>query len=132
MSMNDPIADFLTRIRNAQQANHRWTDIPSSNLKLRMALLLKLEGFIKDFVIIEDDKQNMLRVYLKYTAKGSPVIAGLTRISRPGRRHYVPADNLPRVRNGLGIAILTTSRGVITDKQAKKERVGGEVLCHVW
>jgi len=123
--MNDPIADFLTRIRNAQQANHRWTDIPSSNLKLRMALLLKLEGFIKDFVIIEDDKQNMLRVYLKYTAKGSPVIAGLTRISRPGRRHYVPADNLPRVRNGLGIAILTTSRGVITDKQAKKAGVAG-------
>ena len=132
MSMNDPIADFLTRIRNGQQAGHRWTDIPSSNLKLRMALLLKLEGYIKDFVIVEDDKQNVLRVYLKYTAKGSPVITGLTRISRPGRRHYVPADNLPRVRNGLGIAILTTSRGVVTDKQAKKERVGGEVLCHVW
>ncbi len=132
MSMSDPVADFLTRIRNAQQAGHRWTDIPSSNLKLRMALLLKLEGYIKDFVIVEDDMQNVLRIYLKYTAKGSPVIAGLTRISRPGRRHYVPADNLPRVRNGLGIAILTTSRGVITDKQAKRERVGGEVLCHVW
>jgi len=132
MSMNDPIADFLTRIRNAQQARHRWTDIPSSNLKLRMALLLKLEGFVKDFVIVEDDKQNVLRVYLKYTSDGSPVIKGLTRISRPGRRHYVPADSLPRVRNGLGVAILTTSRGVITDKQAKTERVGGEVLCHVW
>lgn len=132
MSMSDPIADLLTRIRNAQQARHRWTDIPSSNLKLRMALLLKLEGFIKDFVIVEDEKQNVLRVYLKYTSNGSPVIGGLTRISRPGRRHYVAADNLPRVRNGLGIAILTTSRGVITDKQAKKERVGGEVLCHVW
>jgi small subunit ribosomal protein S8 len=130
--MSDPVADFLTRIRHAPQAGHRWTDIPSSNLKLRMALLLKLEGFIKDFVIVEDDMQNVLRVYLKYTAKGSPVIAGLTRISRPGRRHYVPADNLPRVRNGLGIAILTTSRGVITDKQAKRERVGGEVLCPVW
>lgn len=132
MSMNDPIADFLTRIRNAQQARHRWTDIPSSNLKLRMALLLKLEGFVKDFVIIEDDKQNVLRVYLKYASNGSPVINGLTRVSRPGRRHYVPADSLPRVRNGLGMAILTTSRGVITDKQAKAERVGGEVLCHVW
>jgi len=132
MSMSDPIADLLTRIRNAQQAKHRWTDIPSSNLKLRMALLLKLEGFVKDFVIIEDDKQNILRVYLKYTSNGSPVIGGLTRISRPGRRQYVSADKLPRVRNGLGIAILTTSRGVITDKQAKRERVGGEVLCHVW
>jgi len=132
MSMNDPVADFLTRIRNAQQAGHRWTDIPASNLKLRMALLLKLEGFVKDFVVIEDDKQNVLRVYLKYSSDGTPVIGGLTRISRPGRRLYASADNLPRVRNGLGIAILTTSRGVITDKQAKKERIGGEVLCHVW
>ena len=132
MSMTDPIADFITRIRNAQQARHRWTDIPSSNLKVRMALLLKLEGFIKDFVIVEDDKQNILRVYLKYTPDGAGVIAGLKRVSRPGRREYVTADKLPRVRNGLGIAILTTSKGVITEKQARKERLGGEVLCEVW
>lgn len=132
MSMTDPIADLLTRIRNAQQARHRWTDIPSSNLKLRVALLLKLEGFIKDFVVVEDDKQNLLRVYLKYTPDGDGVITGITRVSRPGRREYVTADNLPRVRNGLGIAILTTSKGVITEKQARKERIGGEVLCHVW
>ena len=125
MSMTDPIADLLTRIRNAQQARHRWTDVP-------IALLLKLEGFIKDFVIVEDDKQNILRVYLKYGPEGTGVITGVTRISRPGRREYVTADNLPRVRNGLGIAILTTSRGVITEKQARKERIGGEVLCHVW
>jgi len=132
MSMSDPIADFLTRIRNAQQAHHRWTDIPSSNLKVRIALLLKLEGFIKDFVIIEDDKQNLLRVYIKYANDGTPVINGLKRISRPGRREYVSADNLPRVRNGLGVAILTTSKGVVTEKQARKENIGGEVLCYVW
>jgi len=132
MSMSDPIADFLTRIRNAQQAHHRWTDIPSSNLKVRIALLLKLEGFIKDFVIVEDDKQNMLRVYIKYTTDGTPVINGLKRISRPGRREYVSADNLPRVRNGLGVAILTTSKGVVTEKQARKENIGGEVLCYIW
>jgi len=132
MSMSDPIADFLTRIRNAQMAGHRWTDIPASKLKVRMALLLKLEGFVKDFVLIDDSKQNLLRVYLKYDADGAPVIRGLTRVSRPGRREYASADKLPRVRNGLGIAILTTSKGVVTEKQARKENLGGEVLCYVW
>ncbi len=132
MSMSDPIADFLTRIRNGQMAGHRWTDIPSSNLKVRMALLLKLEGYVKDFVLIEDEKQNVLRVYLKYDTDGAPVIRGLSRVSRPGRRSYTSAHDLPRVRNGLGIAILTTSKGVITEKQARKENIGGEVLCYVW
>lgn len=132
MSMTDPIADFLTRIRNASAARHRWVDIPASNLKVRMAVLLKLEGYIKDFVLVEDDKQNILRIYLRYSPDGDPVIERLQRVSKPGRRHYVNAGQLPRVRNGLGVAILTTSRGVITDKQARKERVGGEVLCYIW
>lgn len=132
MSMTDPIADFLTRIRNASMAQHRWVDVPSSNLKVRMAVLLKLEGYIKDFVLVEDPIQNILRMYLRYTPDGKPVFARLERVSKPGRRHYVNAGKLPRVRNGLGIAILTTSRGVITDKQARRERVGGEVLCYIW
>jgi small subunit ribosomal protein S8 len=132
MSMNDPVADFLTRIRNAQQARHRWADIPSSNLKTRMALLLKLEGFIKDFVLIEGGHFLTIRVYLKYSPSGEGVIKGIDRISKPGLRKYVGADKLPRVLNGMGIAILTTSKGVITNKQARKERVGGEILCQVW
>ncbi len=132
MSMTDPIADFLTRIRNASAARHRWVDIPASNLKIRIAVLLKLEGFIKDFVIVEDSKQNQIRMYLRYTADDKPVIETLQRVSKPGRRHYVNADQLPKVRNGLGVAILTTSRGVVTDKQARKERIGGEVLCYIW
>ncbi|HCW75806.1 MAG TPA: 30S ribosomal protein S8 [Candidatus Marinimicrobia bacterium] len=132
MSMTDPIADFLTRIRNASMASHRWVDVPASNLKVRMAVLLKLEGYIKDFVLVEDPIQNILRMYLRYTPDGKPVFASLQRVSKPGRRHYVNAGQLPRVRNGLGIAILTTSRGVITDKQARRERVGGEVLCYIW
>lgn len=132
MSMTDPIADFLTRIRNASAARHRWVDIPASNLKIRIAVLLKLEGFIKDFVIVEDSKQNQIRMYLRYTTDDKPVIEALQRISKPGRRLYVNADQLPKVRNGLGVAILTTSRGVVTDKQARKERIGGEVLCYIW
>lgn len=132
MSMTDPIADFLTRVRNASAARHRWVDIPASNLKVRIAVLLKLEGYVKDFVLVEDDKQNILRIYLRYSPDGDPVIERLQRVSKPGRRHYVNAGQLPRVRNGLGVAILTTSRGVITDKQARKERVGGEVLCYIW
>lgn len=132
MSMTDPIADFLTRLRNASAARHRWVDIPASNLKVRIAVLLKLEGYIKDFVLVEDNKQNILRLYLRYTPDGDPVIGRLQRVSKPGRRHYVNAGQLPRVRNGLGVAILTTSRGVITDKQARKEHVGGEVLCYIW
>ena len=132
MSMSDPIADFLTQIRNAAQANHRWVDIPASNLKKRMALLLKREHFIKDFLVIEDNKQDVIRVYLKYDRDGRSVIEELKRVSTPGRRRYVNADEIPRVRNGRGIAVLTTSRGVMTDKQARVMGIGGEVLCYVW
>ena len=132
MPVTDPIADFLTRIRNAQMAGHRWVDVPASNLKKRIALILKHERFIRDFIIIEDGKQGIIRLFLKYTKDGQPVIAGLKRISKPGRRIYVPADKVPRVLGGLGIAILSTSKGVITDKVARKENVGGEVLCYIW
>ncbi|MBO8152513.1 MAG: 30S ribosomal protein S8 [Candidatus Neomarinimicrobiota bacterium] len=132
MPVTDPIADFLTRIRNAQMAGRRWVDVPASNLKKRIALILKHERFIRDFIIIEDGKQGIIRLFLKYTKDGQPVIAGLKRISKPGRRIYVPADKVPRVLGGLGIAILSTSKGVITDKVARKENVGGEVLCYIW
>ena len=132
MSMSDPIADLLTRIRNAHRADKRWVDIPSTNLKKRICLILKEEHFIRDFVVVTDAKQGMLRIFLNYDHNGEPVIEGLQRISRPGRRIYADAKNLPRVRGGLGIAILTTSKGVISDKVARRLRVGGEVLCHVW
>ncbi|MCD6099388.1 MAG: 30S ribosomal protein S8 [Candidatus Marinimicrobia bacterium] len=132
MPVTDPIADFLTRIRNAQMAGRRWVDVPASNLKKRIALILKHERFIRDFIIIEDGKQGIIRLFLKYTKDGQPVIAGLKRISKPGRRIYVPADKVPRVLGGLGIAILSTSKGVISDKVARKENVGGEVLCYIW
>lgn len=132
MAVTDPIADYLTRIRNAYAARHRWVDIPASNLKKKISLILKSENFIKDFIIIKDNKQNILRLYLKYTKTGEPLIEGLQRISRPGRRIYVNAQQIPRVVGGMGIAILSTSRGVITDKVARKLQVGGEVLCYVW
>ncbi|UCH64037.1 MAG: 30S ribosomal protein S8 [Fidelibacterota bacterium] len=132
MSMSDSIADLLTRIRNAQQADKRWVDVPSSNLKKRICLILKQEHFIRDFILVADNKQGMLRIFLSYDHNGEPVIEGISRISRPGRRIYVRAKNLPRVRGGLGIAILTTSKGVISDKIAHRLKVGGEVLCHVW
>lgn len=132
MVVTDSIADYLTRIRNACAARHRWVDIPTSNLKKYITLILKNEGFIKDFIIIRDNKQNILRLYLKYTKEGEPVIEGLERISRPGKRIYVSADNIPRVMNGLGIAIISTPKGVLTDKMARKLNVGGEVLCYIW
>jgi len=130
--MTDPIADYLTQIRNATQAGHRWVDIPASNLKKRMSLLLKREHFIKDFYVIEDDKQDVIRIFLKYTREGEGVIEGLKRISRPGRRRYVGVDEIPKVRNGLGAAVMTTSKGIMTDKQARAMGVGGEVLYYIW
>lgn len=130
--MTDPIADMLTRIRNALQARKEEVDIPSSNLKKRIAEVLKEEGFIKGFRVIPDGKQGILRVFLKYDEEGLPVISGLKRVSKPGRRIYVGKEEIPRVMGGLGIAILTTSRGVMTDKQARKIGVGGEVICYVW
>ena len=132
MSMTDPVADYLTRIRNGQDRLKKFVDIPCSNLKKRISYILKEEHFLRDFIEIKDGKQNMLRVFLKYDYDQNPVIHGIKRISKPGCRVYVSSDNLPRVLNGLGISILTTSKGVISNKKAKKLSIGGEVLCHVW
>jgi small subunit ribosomal protein S8 len=132
MSMTDPIADFLTRIRNAQSAEKNWVDIPASNLKKRIAFVLKEEKFIRDMILIQDNKQDMLRIFLNYDYGKKPVIHGIQRFSKPGCRRYVSADNMPRVLNGMGVAILSTSKGVVSDKKAKLLNVGGEVLCQVW
>ena len=132
MSMSDPIADFLTRIRNAHMAKKHSVDIPSSNLKIRMLYVLKEEKFIRDYVLIKDDKQNVLRLFLRYDNDGKPVIHGLERVSSPGCRRYMPSDKIDRVLNGMGVSIITTSKGVISSKKAKKLNVGGEVLCNVW
>jgi len=128
---SDPIADFLTRIRNASRAEHEKVDIPSSKLKLRMAEILKDEGFIKNFRIIEDNKQGMLRVYLKYVGS-EKIISGIVRVSRPGRRIYVTKDKIPTILGGMGVAILSTSGGVMTDRQVRKQHLGGEVLAYIW
>ncbi len=130
--VTDPIADLLTRIRNASKAGHPWVEIPASKLKARISLVLKEKGYVKDFILIEDGKQGMLRVYLKYQEDGRPVIYSLERVSKPGRRMYVKSTDIPRVNNGLGIGILSTSHGVITDKDARKMQVGGEYLCKIW
>ncbi|NLM38484.1 MAG: 30S ribosomal protein S8 [Firmicutes bacterium] len=132
MVMTDPIADMLTRIRNANSVKHESVDIPSSKLKVEIARILKDEGFIREYKVIEDGKQGILRIYLKYTPQKDQVIQGLKRISKPGLRVYANKDEVPRVLGGLGIAILSTSKGVITDKTARQEGVGGEVICYVW
>ena len=132
MSMTDPVADFLTRIRNAQSAEKNWVDIPASNLKKRIAFVLKEEKFIRDYVLIKDSKQNILRVYLKYDYKNSPVIHGIKRISKPGCRRYFSSADDVRVLNGMGISIITTSKGVMSNKKAKKLNIGGELICQVW
>ena len=132
MSMNDPIADFLTRIRNAHMAKKHSVDIPSSNLKIRLLYVLKEEKFIRDYFLIEDNKQNILRVFLKYDNDSRPVIQGIKKISTPGCRRYVASDKIPRVLNGMGISILSTSKGVVSNKKAEVLNVGGEVLCQVW
>jgi small subunit ribosomal protein S8 len=129
---SDPIADFLTRIRNASRAEHEKVDIPSSKLKLRMAEILKDEGFIKNFRVIEDNKQGTLRVYLKYGSGTEKIISGIVRVSRPGRRVYVTKDKIPSILGGMGVAILSTSAGVMTDRQVRKQHLGGEVLAYVW
>lgn len=131
--MTDPIADLLTRIRNAQGAGHANLLVPRSNLKVEIIKILKSEGFIEGFVEDhDDDGRPYVKVFLKYDAGKVGSIRGVTRVSRPGRRVYVGKDDLPRVRNGLGVAILTTPKGVLTDGQARRVGVGGEVLCHVW
>ena len=131
-TVTDPIADLLARIRNCSMAEHEKVDIPASRLKVRIAELLKEEGFIKNFRVIEDRKQGVLRVYLKYGPGQERVITGLRRVSKPGRRLYVGADEIPSVLGGMGMAILSTSRGVLLDREARRLRVGGEVLCYVW
>jgi len=130
--MTDPVADFLTRIRNAQMASKPWTDIPVSKLKIRLSYVLKEENFIRDYILIKEEPQDNLRVFLNYDETDNPVIHGIQRISKPGCRNYVSSEKLPRVLNGMGIAILSTSKGVISNKKARSLKVGGEVLCHVW
>ncbi|EKK20786.1 SSU ribosomal protein S8p (S15Ae) [Fructilactobacillus florum 8D] len=132
MAMTDPIADFLTRIRNANMARHRSVDVPASKMKRNIAEILKREGFVSRVEYLDDDTQGVIRVFLKYGANDQRVISGLKRISKPGLRSYVKSDDVPKVLNGLGIAIISTSDGVITDKEARAKKVGGEVLAYVW
>jgi len=131
MAVTDPIADFLTRIRNASKAKKLRVDIPASNMKKNLAEILKQQKFINDYSIIEDNKQNILRIELKYT-NGLSAISGLKRISKPGLRVYKKSADLPRVLNGLGIAIISTSKGLLTDKEARTQSMGGEVVCYIW
>ncbi|RPH47980.1 MAG: 30S ribosomal protein S8 [Desulfobacteraceae bacterium] len=132
MAMSDPIADMLTRIRNAGKAKFNSVDIPGSKLKTELAKVLKNEGFIKNYKFLKDNKQGILRVYLKYGQDKNSAIFGIERISRPGRRTYVKNNELKPVFSGMGLAVLSTSKGVMTDKRAAKEKLGGEVLCKVW
>ena len=132
MAMTDPIADFLTRIRNANMAKHESVEIPASKIKNGMADILKNEGFVRDVEYIDDNKQGIIRVFLKYDKNNERVISGLRRISKPGLRSYVKADAVPKVLNGLGIALISTSEGVVTDKTARAKNIGGEVLAYVW
>ena len=132
MSMTDPIADMITRIRNGMAVDKRFVDIPSSNLKKRIAFILKEESYIKDFMFIQNGVKSLIRVFIKYDRKGETVISGIERVSKPGLRVYVGCGEIPRVLDGLGISILSTSKGVISNKTAKRFGVGGEILCKVW
>lgn len=132
MNVVDPVADYLTRIRNAQQAAHRHVDIPASKLKRAMTQILLDKGYVRRFINVDDGKQGLIRVYLKYEKDGTPVIRSLKRASKPGLRYYCGADDLPRVRGGLGVALVSTSRGVMTDKEARANHIGGEVLAYVY
>ncbi|BDG34214.1 30S ribosomal protein S8 [Parageobacillus sp. VR-IP] len=132
MVMTDPIADMLTRIRNANMVRHEKLEVPASKMKREIAEILKREGFIRDYEYIEDNKQGILRIFLKYGPNNERVITGLKRISKPGLRVYVKAHEVPRVLNGLGIAILSTSQGILTDKEARQKGTGGEVIAYVW
>jgi small subunit ribosomal protein S8 len=132
MPVSDPIADLLTRIRNAQKAQHASVVIPHSKIKLELVKILKFEGFVEGYVEKADRVRGTIKVFLKYDESQAGIIRGIKRISKPGRRFYVGKADIPRVRNGLGVAILTTPRGVLTDRQARDAGVGGEVLCHVW
>ncbi len=132
MSMTDPVADLLTRVRNGLHMGKRWVDVPSSNLKKRILYILREEHYIKDFIVINHPVKKELRVFLKYDRNGEPVIQHIARESKPGRRVYVGAEEIPRILDGLGVAILTTSKGVISNKVAKKLNIGGELICSVW
>ena len=132
MVMTDPIADFLTRIRNANMVMHEKVEIPASKTKIALAEILKNEGFIKDYEQVEDGKQGIIRVYLKYGPNREKVISGLKRISKPGLKVYCKKDEIPKVLGGLVIAIISTSKGIVTDKEARKLGLGGEVICYVW
>lgn len=132
MVMTDPIADMLTRIRNANMVRHEKLEVPASKIKKEIAEILKREGFIRDVEYIEDNKQGILRIFLKYGPNNERVITGIKRISKPGLRVYAKADEVPRVLNGLGVAILSTSQGILTDKEARQKRTGGEVLAYIW
>ncbi|AIF68316.1 MULTISPECIES: 30S ribosomal protein S8 [Bacillaceae] len=132
MVMTDPIADMLTRIRNANTVRHEKLELPASKLKKDVADILKREGFIRDYEFVEDDKQGVLRIFLKYGKNDERVITGIKRISKPGLRVYAKSTEIPRVLNGLGIAVVSTSKGVLSDKEAREQAVGGEVLAYVW
>ncbi|HDO9326298.1 TPA: 30S ribosomal protein S8 [Clostridioides difficile] len=132
MTMTDPIADMLTRIRNANVVKHETVDVSASNMKKELARILLEEGFIRGYDVIEDGKQGIIRIQLKYGQEGERVITGLKKISKPGMRVYAANHEIPKVLNGLGISVISTSKGILTDKQARKENVGGEVICYVW
>ncbi len=132
MTMTDPIADMLTRIRNAQMVFHEAVDIPHSKLKTKLAEVLKSEGYIRSFRVISDGRHRFIRIFLKYDEKGTPVIEGLKRVSKPSRRVYIGYDDIPKVLNGYGVNLISTSKGILTDREARKMRVGGEILCSVW
>ena len=130
--MTDPIADMLTRIRNANMVRHEKLEVPASNMKKEIAEILKREGFVRDVEYVEDSKQGIIRLFLKYGSNNERVISGLKRISKPGLRVYTKSQEVPRVLGGLGIAIISTSQGVMTDKDARQSKAGGEVICYVW
>lgn len=132
MTMTDPIADMLTRIRNANMVRHEKLELPASNVKKDIAEILKREGFVRDVEYVEDDKQGMIRIFLKYGANNERVITGLKRISKPGLRVYAKTNEVPRVLNGLGIALVSTSQGLVTDKEARAKKIGGEIIAYVW
>jgi len=132
MAVTDPIADMLTRIRNANNAKHSTVSVPASNIKRAIAQIMKEEGYISDLKVTEDGKQGIIEIKLKYGAGESKVISGLKRISKPGLRIYAAKDEVPKVLNGLGVAIISTSKGIMTDRKARKANVGGEVLCYIW
>lgn len=132
MVMTDPIADMLTRIRNASSVRHDHVDIPASRLKKELARIFKEEGYIRDYKVLQGDKHPVIRVFLRYGAGKTRVITGIRRISKPGLRVYAGKDEIPKVLGGLGVAVLSTSKGVLSDRQARKEGVGGEVICYVW